>query len=184
MTSAKFIAGDWGSTHLRLYLCEGERVLDEQRGPGIAAARADTGYAAIIQQAIAPWREAHGSLPLWLAGMVGSRNGWFEVPYVECPADAAALREGLHRFESNGEAVAILPGLACINPLGAPDVMRGEETQIVGALALDPVLAQGRHVIVCLVRIANGCDCRTDTSLPSSPASRANCSICCADTVC
>ena len=87
-------------------------------------------------------------LPLRMAGMVGARNGWVEVPYVECPADAGMLRGRLQRFHADDLDVAIVPGLACRNPRGAPDVMRGEETQVFGALALQPALARGRRVLV------------------------------------
>ncbi len=146
MNDARFIAADWGSSQLRLYLCDGSRVLDECTGPGIATARGGD-HAGILTAAIAPWRQAHGTLPLRMAGMVGSRNGWIEVPYLECPADAAALRASLQRFHAQGLDVAIVPGLACTNPQGAPDVMRGEETQVFGALALQPALAEGRRVL-------------------------------------
>ena len=53
------------------------------------------------------------------------------------------------RFEDGGRAIAILPGLSCRGKTGAPDVMRGEETQILGALRLHPELAKGRHLF-CL----------------------------------
>ena len=90
----------------------------------------------------------HGALPLRMAGMVGARNGWVEVPYVECPADAGMLRGRLQRFRAGDLDATLVPGLACRNPRGAPDVMRGEETQVFGALALQPALARGRRVLV------------------------------------
>ena len=148
MSTAAFIAADWGSSHLRLYLCdEGGQVLDQRHGPGIAAIHGGD-HAGLLAVTLAPWHQAHGALPLRMAGMVGARSGWVEVPYLECPADAAALRTGLQHFSAQGMDVAIVPGLACTNPQGAPDVMRGEETQVVGALALQPALAHGRRVLV------------------------------------
>lgn len=144
-----FIAGDWGGSHLRLYLCNHAQVLDEQPGPGIAAIHAQQlAHDTVLFEAIRPWREAHGALPIVMAGMVGSRNGWVEVPYADCPADANTLRAALHRFEAMGHTVAIAPGLACTNTLDAPDVMRGEESQVIGVLAVDPVMGHGRRVIV------------------------------------
>lgn len=145
MDAANFIAADWGSSHLRLFLCADGRVLDERCGPGIAVQRG--GHAAVVREAIAPWRALHGPLPLAMAGMVGSRLGWVEVPYLDCPAEAAGMRAALHRFRLDGTAAAIVPGLACTNPLSAPDVMRGEETQVFGAMALRPELGRGRHVL-------------------------------------
>ena len=148
VSAARSIAADWGSSQLRLYLCAGDgQVLDQCGGPGIAALRGGQ-HAGIIATAIAPWRQAHGALPLRMAGMVGARNGWVEVPYVECPADAGMLRGRLQRFRAGDLDATIGPGLACRNPRGAPDVMRGEETQVFGALALQPALARGRRVLV------------------------------------
>ena len=84
--------------------------------------------------------------PAVLCGTVGSSFGWREAPYLPCPADLQALA---------GEAIAvregirIVPGLRCTNPLGAPDVMRGEETQLLGAQTLDAALRRGRQ-LVCM----------------------------------
>jgi 2-dehydro-3-deoxygalactonokinase len=81
--------------------------------------------------------------------MVGSTIGWREVPYLKCPAMPAAIADAALRFEADGRAVAILPGLSCRGKTGAPDVMRGEETQLLGALRLHSHLAKGHHVF-CL----------------------------------
>jgi 2-dehydro-3-deoxygalactonokinase len=89
----------------------------------------------------------HGNLDVWFAGMVGSRNGWRETPYVRAPADSRALAASVLRFEVQGLRIAIVPGLSCTNPFGAPDLMRGEETQIVGALVAHPHLAVGRKIV-------------------------------------
>jgi 2-dehydro-3-deoxygalactonokinase len=148
MTSAGsqlFIAGDWGTSRLRLYLCDGDEVIERQAGPG--AVGVATSHEQILFELTAPWRVAHGALPVLLCGMVGSRNGWIEAPYAPCPADAGALRAQLVRLDSHGAPVGIVPGVKAISPRGAPDVMRGEETQIIGALALLPDLARGRHLL-------------------------------------
>jgi 2-dehydro-3-deoxygalactonokinase len=79
--------------------------------------------------------------------MVGSRNGWVEIPYVDCAADAAAWRAGATHSSLDVVPVTIAAGLACTRTSGAADVMRGEETQIFGAMALNPALATGRHLI-------------------------------------
>lgn len=143
--SPTHIAGDWGTTHLRLHLCRGAAVLDMADGAGIGALSA--GVEATLFEAIEPWARKYGRLPIWLAGMVGSRNGWREVPYALCPADIGKLRNSLLRFKANGHDVAIAAGVSCTNPQGAPDVMRGEETQILGALATYAQLGHGRSVI-------------------------------------
>ena len=144
-----FIAGDWGTSRLRLMLCDEERVLDSREGPGIAqmAAGEPAAYWRTVAALAAPWIQLRGALPVGLSGMVGSRNGWVEVPYIECPADADSIAASLFRLQASEHAVAIVPGLSCINPRGAPDVLRGEETQVLGALALYPELAQGRQIL-------------------------------------
>lgn len=143
--AATHIAGDWGTTHLRLHLCRETLVLDKADGPGIGALNASP--ESILFEAIKPWAAEHGALPIWLAGMVGSRNGWREVPYASCPADIDELRGALLKFRARDHDVAIAAGVSCTNRLGAPDVMRGEETQILGAIAAQPMLGRGRHIV-------------------------------------
>src|SRR5262249_39761769 len=104
---------------------------------------------ATVRGLIGEWLGTYGPLPLVLCGMAGSRNGWKEAAYIPCPAGSDALRASLLRFHDGELAVSIVPGGSCTNRLGAPDVMRGEETQIAGALALRPDLAEGRHLL-CL----------------------------------
>lgn len=147
MSREHYIAGDWGTSRLRLSLCQGERVLETRQGPGIGALREPA--AAALRPLVAGWRETYGPLPLVLCGMAGSRNGWRESPYLPCPADLRALGETALRFEADDATVAIAPGLSCQSRLGSPELMRGEETQIAGALALHPGLGTGRH-LVCL----------------------------------
>jgi 2-dehydro-3-deoxygalactonokinase len=141
------ILGDWGTSRLRLFLCAGERVLETLQGPGIGALRepaADT-----LRPLIAGWRKTYGPLPLFLCGMAGSRNGWRESSYLPCPVNLRALGMGALRFDFDGMRVAIAPGLSCTSRLGAPELMRGEETQMAGALALEQRLGTARHLL-CL----------------------------------
>lgn len=139
------IFGDWGTSRLRLYLRQGKSVLDRRDGPGVSALTASPEQTFL--DLVGDWREAGPSGAI-LCGMVGSRIGWVEAPYAPCPASAADLRERVLKIEADGLPVSIIPGLSCVNPLGGPDVMRGEETQILGALELDPALKRGRHLLV------------------------------------
>jgi 2-dehydro-3-deoxygalactonokinase len=146
MGKAVFIAGDWGTSRLRLYLCDAAGgVLARAEGAGASVPGCPDRFAA----AVAPWDAAHGVLPAVLGGMVGSTIGWREVPYLPCPARPEAIAKAALRFAHQGRSIAIVPGLSCTGPTGAPDVMRGEEVQILGALRLRPELARGRHVF-CL----------------------------------
>jgi 2-dehydro-3-deoxygalactonokinase len=147
MNREHYIAGDWGTSRLRVSLCLGEAVLETRQGPGIGALREPAADA--LRPLIADWRETYGPLPLVLCGMVGSRNGWREAPYLPCPADVQALGAAALRFDAEGARVAISPGMSCLGRLGSPDVMRGEETQIAGAIAQCPGLRNGHHVL-CL----------------------------------
>jgi 2-dehydro-3-deoxygalactonokinase len=168
MSEAAFIAGDWGTSRLRLYLCD-VRGSVLARGEGEGASVPDC--AGRFALAVAPWDRAHGVLPAVLGGMVGSTIGWKEVAYLRCPARPEGIAAAALRFEVGGRAIAILPGLACTGKTGAPDVMRGEETQILGALRLHPALARGRHLF-CMpgthakwVAVENGAVMQFQTAL-------------------
>lgn len=144
MSESAFIAGDWGTSRLRLYLCDPSgHVLARAEGEGAAVLDCAGRFAA----AVAPWDKAHGKLPALLGGMVGSTIGWHEVPYLSCPARPEAIAAAALRFEDDDRAIAIVPGLKCVSRTGAPDVMRGEEVQILGALRLYPELAKGCRII-------------------------------------
>jgi 2-dehydro-3-deoxygalactonokinase len=139
------IVGDWGTSRLRLWLRQGKSVIHRRDGPGVSALT-DTPEKTFLDL-IGDWREANPASAL-LCGMVGSSIGWTLAPYASCPAGPADVAEKALRFEADGLPVTLVPGLSCVNPLGGPDVMRGEETQVFGALALDGTLRSGRHLLV------------------------------------
>ncbi len=146
MTGSPFVAGDWGTSHLRLYLCGSDgAALGTVTGPGAAAARGR--FAETLKSLLEPWTREHGELPVILCGMVGSSIGWSLAPYVACPTRPEEIAAASIGLESG--RVRIVPGLSCRNRLNAPDVMRGEETQILGALRSHPELARGRRLL-CL----------------------------------
>jgi 2-dehydro-3-deoxygalactonokinase len=123
-----FIAADWGTTNRRAYRIDSEGRCDVEfeDGKGVLAVPAG-GFPA----AVAEIRERLGELPLLLAGMIGSNRGWVEAPYVACPAGLDDLVAGLARPQ---EDVAIVPGVSFREGSRA-DVMRGEEVQLLGAVA-------------------------------------------------
>jgi len=124
-----FIAVDWGTTNRRAYRIDekGECVASFEDGLGMLSV-APGGFPAAAQSI----RERLGDGPLLLAGMVGSTRGWVEAPYVPCPAGLDDLMGRLVWVEPG--RVAIVPGLSILEG-GHADVMRGEEIQMVGALA-------------------------------------------------
>jgi 2-dehydro-3-deoxygalactonokinase len=124
-----FIAVDWGTTNRRAYLLDATgRLADEfEDGQGILSV-APGGFPV----AVAEIRERLGDLPLLMAGMVGSNRGWVEAPYATCPAGIADLVEGMVWPEAG--RTAIIPGVSFSGD-GRADVMRGEEVQLLGAIA-------------------------------------------------
>jgi 2-dehydro-3-deoxygalactonokinase len=132
MAETALIGLDWGTTSLRAFRFG-------RHGGIIARRRADRGimkveggqFAAALDDAIGDWRAEAPQAPILMAGMIGSRQGWVEAPYAACPADAASLAGALTAVPSVAQAY-IVPGVAWRNGIAAPEVMRGEETQIVG----------------------------------------------------
>lgn len=134
-----FIAVDWGTTNRRAYLIDRDlRCIDEFDDPlGILAVPAGG-----FDDAVGQIRARLGDRPLLLGGMIGSNRGWIEAPYVSCPAGLDDLVAGLVWPAPD---IAIVPGVADDGP-GRADVMRGEEVQLLGAIAAGIMPADG---IVC-----------------------------------
>jgi len=143
---ASLIALDWGTTRARAYRVGADgRVLDARDGTyGIQRLDGLT-FAQALDRLIGDWRD--DAAPRIACGMIGSRQGWYEVPYVACPASLDGLSRGL--CETDGGEIAIVPGLSTRDAAGTPDVMRGEETQLLGAVPADAprtlVVLPGTH---------------------------------------
>ncbi len=124
-----FLAIDWGTTNRRIYAIDAA-------GAVIATEHDDRGLLAMAGRdfavEVAAIRARLGDVPVLCAGMVGSAQGWVQATYVACPADLAGLARALLWVEP-GRA-AIVPGLSSIDG-GRGDVMRGEEVQLLGAVA-------------------------------------------------
>lgn len=126
------IALDWGTTRARAFLISETGAVLQRRNAdsGIQSVPAG-GYPAAFEALAGDFRRARPDAAIILAGMVGSRNGWIEAPYVACPASPENIAAaGMPVALSDGAPATILPGLSCDD--GAFDVMRGEETLIVG----------------------------------------------------
>jgi 2-dehydro-3-deoxygalactonokinase len=146
MSTVSTILGDWGTTRLRLFRHRPDGAIDRLAGPGIGQlveSPADT-----LAGVLAPWRQADGVDEVLLCGMAGSRNGLIEVPYALAPAGTEEWARAASSLSVDGIKVTVAAGLSCANFAGRPDVMRGEEAQLFGALDVDPSLARGRHLVV------------------------------------
>ena len=135
-----FIAVDWGTTNRRAYRLGSDGVLQDEMEDGLGILSVESGG---FPEAVRAIRERLGDLPMLLAGMVGSNRGWIEAPYVPCPAGIEELAAKLVWVEPG--RVAIVPGVS-LDQGDEADVMRGEEVQILGALAARLIAADA---LVC-----------------------------------
>ncbi|MBM3546785.1 MAG: 2-dehydro-3-deoxygalactonokinase [Alphaproteobacteria bacterium] len=140
--SKQLIGVDWGTTSFRAYLMdERGRVLDRREAADGILSVED--FDACFENHCGLWVDSYPRAPILLSGMIGSRQGWVEVPYCPCPAGAEEIAARLTRHAtSRGRQIAFVPGLSWRSTSGADDVMRGEETQIIG------VSGAGRQVMV------------------------------------
>ena len=132
MAAERLIGVDWGGSSLRVFLFDEDGGVVERRSShrGVATVEAG-GFADVLGELIADW--ASGGARLVMCGMIGSRQGWSEAPYIACPTDLQALAGGLLPLETLFGPALIAPGLS-IDDHGRLDVMRGEETQFLGAM--------------------------------------------------
>ncbi|KPG93906.1 2-dehydro-3-deoxygalactonokinase [Pseudomonas sp. RIT-PI-r] len=177
---AQLIALDWGTTSLRAYKLAAGGVVLEQRAlssgimqlpktPRIINGRECTdGFELAFDEACGDWLDAQPDLPVIACGMVGSAQGWREAAYCETPANVANLGNSLQTVVSlRGTLVHIVPGV--IQRSRLPNVMRGEETQVLGVLQNLPIEA-GADLLIGLpgshskwVDVVDGCITHFDT---------------------
>lgn len=138
--TANWIAVDWGTSNLRVWAIAGAEVLVKAQGPqGLSTLTRDQ-FGPTLEALMADW-PITSDTPVIACGMVGARQGWAEAPYRTLPC--TPHNSALIRVENTTRPVHIIPGLKQPSP---PDVMRGEETQIAGFLALNP----GWDGVICL----------------------------------
>jgi 2-dehydro-3-deoxygalactonokinase len=140
------LAIDWGTTSFRAYRLGPDGAIADMRSAAAGILSVEGGkFAAVLEQHAGDWIAA-GEMPVVMSGMIGSRQGWLEVPYASCPAGLDEIAAGMRKVAWALGEVWIAPGLTCRDDAGIPDVIRGEETQILGVL---DQLGAGRHTI-CL----------------------------------
>lgn len=140
------IGMDWGTSSLRAYrLDPGGAVRARRDTPHGILTVEPGGFPAVLRATIGDWL-AEGETRVLMCGMVGSRQGWAEAPYLPCPAGLEGLAAATIAIPFDGAEIRIVPGLSCREADGMPDVMRGEETQLFGAAA---AIGQ-REATICL----------------------------------
>ena len=140
---AVLIGLDWGSTSLRAFLvgAQGDVLDTRSSAAGASTLLGAPAFEAALNGVLGDWQQR--GLPMLACGMVGSKHGWREAAYARCPADVSALAA-----QSVRAGLAIVPGLIHAPADAPPDVMRGEETQIFGALALHPQWAEDACIVL------------------------------------
>lgn len=134
-TSARCIGIDWGTTRLRAYLIggSGQILARHESEAGVASARGE--FERIFARELGSWLEAHPGANVVASGMVGSRQGWVETRYLPCPVDLSSIARELELRTIAERRVAFTAGVTRDARDGMPDVMRGEEVQVLGSLS-------------------------------------------------
>ncbi len=139
------IAVDWGTSSARAYrLAPDGAVLARRESAGGILRVPEGGFPAALTEMVGDWL-AEGETRVLLSGMVGSRQGWQEAPYLACPAGLDELAGAVVPVPFAGATVRLVPGLSAEDAAGTPEVMRGEEVQVFGALA-----GRGEDALLCL----------------------------------
>lgn len=145
MNDIALIGLDWGSTNLRAFAFDaaGQVMARKHADAGALTLNGAQAFDAALVALVGDWADANVDAPLIACGMVGARSGWREARYVETGADVAALADGVIQVPTSlGRELAIVPGMKS----NEPDVMRGEETQLIGANVQDGIVVlPGTH---------------------------------------
>jgi 2-dehydro-3-deoxygalactonokinase len=146
------ITVDWGSSKLHANLCEitndGQlNVIGSNTGLGINKVAQQ--FEEELLAVISPWTKQYGPLDVLMSGQIGANIGWKETEYLSCPVSPENLAGACLSFQCLDFQVYIIPGVNCVIEKDYPEVMRGEELQILGWLQTDDTLQKQRH-LVCL----------------------------------
>ena len=130
------ICGNWGNTHLRAFglNSEGVKVTEVRTGPGVLQVPIDQ-QKQVWLELTADWTKSSPDASHLLCGAVGSNIGWLPAGYVECPTSLHKIGSRIRRVSVDGVDIGVVPGLATSTPLGEPDRLRGEETELLGWLS-------------------------------------------------
>ena len=130
------IGVDWGSTRFRAYLLdETGGLIDRLSNDQGIFSRKTASYEEILFRNCEKWLHWMPEIPILMAGMIGSRNGWVETGYLSCPVSIRSFGANIIQVQDIcSHHVYITPGISALASPGLPDVIRGEETQIFGVM--------------------------------------------------
>jgi 2-dehydro-3-deoxygalactonokinase len=147
--AAGLIGLDWGTTSFRAYRMDATGTISDRRAGDDGILQVPDGkFDAVLSARVGDWLAADASLPVLASGMIGSRQGRCEVDYANCPAGLGEIAAGIVALETPGRTIHFVPGLTTRGSDRVPDVMRGEETQIMGIVdtgASARLLLPGSH---------------------------------------
>ena len=138
---SRLIGIDWGTTSFRAYLFDHSSEYTEMifSDAGIMQER-EADFEAVLQAQIGGWLSRHPEAPIIASGMITSQQGWVETPYLSCPASLTDLAATLTALRlQSGQEMYFVAGISQTQP--SANIMRGEETQMAGLAATEPMLA-------------------------------------------
>lgn len=146
------IAIDWGTSHLRAFLCQVEgngqfKLVEQANSFGVS--KVVESFEKTLSACITPWLKALGDMPIYAAGQVSSSIGWQETPYLACPIMPADVANACVKLVTDSYDILFVPGLSCQLSNDNYDVLRGEEIQILGWLNSDVSRSKGSYLL-CL----------------------------------
>ncbi len=151
MAQNTFIAANWGTTNLQLFLLKTDgsatQVVDVRKGPGASAIKQEE-FETVLFETAGDWLDQVGDYPILLAGMVGSTIGWKNAGYVNISQEYDDFLE-IEALSAQGRDCLIVKGLECVDSSGRKDIMRGEEVELAGIMAINPDLETGKQ-LVCI----------------------------------
>lgn len=141
MTTPHLIGIDWGTSSFRAWLMAGDgSVMAESAAPAGIMAVSGGRFEDVFHDQVGSWLSTYPGMPIIASGMITSRNGWHETPYLPLPTSARQLAANLHVFATqSGHTIHFVTGLARLDEGTTPDVMRGEETELIGHIAASPL---------------------------------------------
>lgn len=130
----EYLIVDWGTTNFRAFALDAKGNLVSEKASKLGLMQVqDQQFDQALESVLKPWLDNYTQLPIYMAGMVGSAQGWKNVDYVQAPASLPELAKQAHQFELPWGAKAyIIPGVSYQNAADIYDVMRGEEVQLFG----------------------------------------------------